>query len=228
MPYYWVGCKMYDVLAGKENMESSYLMTKGRALETFPMLKQDGLVGALVYYDGTSHPYPHSNAQLSTERGLLGQHNDSRMNIALIMTAVKLGAVVANHCEVTELHKGDSNGKLNGARVKDKLTGKEFNVRAKVSIFYPTCSSADELMSFAGHHQRNRSLLRHPSQTRQPLPRTHRPTLLRNPHHPPQLLLPTHNGSSRPRHLRRPRHLLPTLARQHHSRYNRCTRPRRN
>ena len=43
---------MYDVIAGKENMESSYLMTKGKALETFPMLKSDGLVGALVYYDG--------------------------------------------------------------------------------------------------------------------------------------------------------------------------------
>ena len=34
-------------------MESSYLMSKGKALEAFPMLKQDGLVGALVYYDGT-------------------------------------------------------------------------------------------------------------------------------------------------------------------------------
>jgi len=44
---------MYDVLAGKENMETSYLMTKGKALEAFPMLKSDGLVGALVYYDGT-------------------------------------------------------------------------------------------------------------------------------------------------------------------------------
>lgn len=65
--------------------------------------------------------------------GVLGQHNDSRMNIALIMTAVKHGAIVANHCEVTELHKGDA-GKLNGARVKDNLTGKEFNVRAKVSL----------------------------------------------------------------------------------------------
>ena len=49
---------MYDFLAGKENMESSYLMTKGRALETFPMLKQDGLVGALVYYDGTPALFP--------------------------------------------------------------------------------------------------------------------------------------------------------------------------
>ena len=53
VPYYWVGCKMYDILAGKENMETSYLMTKGKALEAFPMLKGDGLVGALVYYDGT-------------------------------------------------------------------------------------------------------------------------------------------------------------------------------
>lgn len=43
---------MYDLLAGKENMETSYLMSKGKALEAFPMLKSDGLVGALVYYDG--------------------------------------------------------------------------------------------------------------------------------------------------------------------------------
>ncbi|KAF9565110.1 DAO-domain-containing protein [Agrocybe pediades] len=110
VPYYWSGCKMYDILAGKENMETSYLMSKGKALEAFPMLKSDGLVGALVYYDG--------------------QHNDSRMNMALIMTAVRSGATVANYCEVTQLHK-DTNGKLNGAKVKDTLTGEEWNVRAK-------------------------------------------------------------------------------------------------
>lgn len=52
LPYYWAGCKAYDILAGGENMESSYIMTKGRALEAFPMLKSEGLVGALVYYDG--------------------------------------------------------------------------------------------------------------------------------------------------------------------------------
>lgn len=114
VPYYWAGCKMYDILAGKENMESSYVMSKGKALEAFPLLKQDGLVGALVYYDG--------------------QHNDSRMNMALIMTAVQQGATVANYAEVTELHKDTpGTGKLYGASIKDKLTGEEFNVRAKVS-----------------------------------------------------------------------------------------------
>ncbi|KAH9891791.1 DAO-domain-containing protein [Cubamyces lactineus] len=111
VPYYWVGCKMYDILAGKENMESSYLMSKGKALEAFPMLKQEGLVGALVYYDG--------------------QHNDSRMNMALIMTAVQQGAVVANHVEVTSLDKDGAGGKIQGARVRDALTGQEWNVRAK-------------------------------------------------------------------------------------------------
>jgi glycerol-3-phosphate dehydrogenase len=43
---------MYDILAGKENMESSYWMGKGKALEAFPMLKSEGLVGGVVYYDG--------------------------------------------------------------------------------------------------------------------------------------------------------------------------------
>lgn len=49
-PYFWVGTKVYDFLAGKENLESSYFLTRGKALEAFPMLKGDGLAGALVYY----------------------------------------------------------------------------------------------------------------------------------------------------------------------------------
>ena len=53
------------------------------------------------------------------------------MNVALIMTAVKLGATAANYCGVTELHK-NAQGKLVGVKVKDELTGREFNVRAKV------------------------------------------------------------------------------------------------
>jgi glycerol-3-phosphate dehydrogenase len=52
LPYYYAGCKLYDILAGPENMESSYIIGKGKALDIFPMLKADGLVGAVVYYDG--------------------------------------------------------------------------------------------------------------------------------------------------------------------------------
>jgi hypothetical protein len=52
VPYYYAGTKLYDMVAGRQNMESSYVLSRGKALEAFPMLKSDGLVGAVVYYDG--------------------------------------------------------------------------------------------------------------------------------------------------------------------------------
>lgn len=53
------------------------------------------------------------------------------MNMALIMTAVKHGAVVANYTELTNLQK-DGNGKIVGAEVVDNMTGEKFSVKAKV------------------------------------------------------------------------------------------------
>lgn len=49
-PYFWAGTKAYDLLAGSENIESSYFLTRSKALDAFPMLKRDNLWGALVYY----------------------------------------------------------------------------------------------------------------------------------------------------------------------------------
>ncbi|KAI9680532.1 MAG: mitochondrial glycerol-3-phosphate dehydrogenase [Caeruleum heppii] len=115
-PYFWAGTKFYDILAGSENIESSYFLTKSKALDAFPMLKGDDLFGALVYYDGA--------------------HNDSRMNVSLAMTAALYGATVVNHMTVTGLEK-DASGKLNGARLKDLVDEKngkkstEFSIRAK-------------------------------------------------------------------------------------------------
>lgn len=40
------------MVAGKRKLEWSYFIPKKRALEMFPMLRTDSLVGALVYYDG--------------------------------------------------------------------------------------------------------------------------------------------------------------------------------
>lgn len=117
-PYFWAGTKAYDLLAGSQGLESSYFLTKNAALESFPLLKKDDIVGALVYYDG--------------------QHNDSRMNVALATTAAHYGATMVNHLEVTALEK-DASGKICGARVKDLIPerdgsvehSEEFVVRAK-------------------------------------------------------------------------------------------------
>lgn len=118
LPYYWFGIKLYDLVAGSHCLKSSYVLSKSRALEHFPMLRKDKLVGAIVYYDG--------------------QHNDARMNLAIALTAARYGAATANYTEVLRLLKRTDpcSGKqrVYGARCRDVLTGQEFDVRAKCVI----------------------------------------------------------------------------------------------
>jgi glycerol-3-phosphate dehydrogenase len=64
------------------------------------------------------------------------------MNMALVMTAVKLGATVANKVEVTQLRK-DVYGKVEGARVRDNLTGEEWEVKARVLSAFSSSTSYD-------------------------------------------------------------------------------------
>uniref|UniRef100_A0AAZ1WZQ9 Glycerol-3-phosphate dehydrogenase, mitochondrial n=1 Tax=Oreochromis aureus TaxID=47969 RepID=A0AAZ1WZQ9_OREAU len=118
LPYYWAGIKMYDLVAGIQCLKSSYVLSKTKALELFPMLKKDKLVGAIVYYDG--------------------QHNDARMNLAIALSAARYGAAIANYTEVIHLlkKKDPQSGreKVCGARCRDVITGQEFDVRAKCVI----------------------------------------------------------------------------------------------
>ncbi|KAG8267406.1 glycerol-3-phosphate dehydrogenase [Homalodisca vitripennis] len=113
VPYYWVGIKAYDLVAGSKTVKSSYYVNKENTLELFPMLRGDKLCGAIVYYDG--------------------QQDDARMCLAIALTATRHGATVANHVRVCELHK-DASGKLNGAHLRDEITGKEWDVKAKSII----------------------------------------------------------------------------------------------
>ena len=58
------------------------------------------------------------------------------MNVSLAMTAALYGTNIVNHVEVTALER-DSNGRLNGARVKDLVQERnghkahEFSIKAK-------------------------------------------------------------------------------------------------
>ncbi|KAJ1566046.1 mitochondrial glycerol-3-phosphate dehydrogenase [Nowakowskiella sp. JEL0078] len=108
-PYIFAGVKAYDFFAGSKGLSSAYYLTKNQTLEINPNLKKDGLWGSIVYYDG-------------------GQ-NDSRMNVALVQTAIQNGAAAANHVEVVNLLKDD--GKVSGAIVRDTITGEEWSMKAK-------------------------------------------------------------------------------------------------
>lgn len=54
---------MYDLVAGAQCLKSSYVLSKAKALELFPMLKKDKLVGAIVYYDGKIMLKMHSGSR---------------------------------------------------------------------------------------------------------------------------------------------------------------------
>lgn len=114
IPWYWVGLKCYDLVAGRKNLKWSYFLSKKRALELFPMLKRENLKGAIVYYDGA--------------------HNDARMCLSIALTAARKGALVANHVAVTGLVKDAKDNKICGARVKDQLSGHEWTIGAKCVV----------------------------------------------------------------------------------------------
>lgn len=114
VPWYWVGLKCYDLVAGTKNLKWSYFLGRKKALEVFPMLKSENLKGAIVYYDGA--------------------HNDARMCLSIALSAARKGAFVANHIAVTSLIKDINNEKICAARVKDQLSGKEFNIKAKCIV----------------------------------------------------------------------------------------------
>ena len=112
VPYYLTGLKMYDILAGGANLAPSRYLGARKARERFPMLRQEGLRGGVLYYDG--------------------QFDDARMNVTLALTAIAEGAAVANYASVTELLKED--GRVRGAVVRDELSGETFEVPARVVI----------------------------------------------------------------------------------------------
>lgn len=72
-----------------------------------------------------------------------GQHEDARMCLSVALTAARYNASVANYVEVLELTKGRPHASttadsveevVTGARVRDRITGKEFVINARSVI----------------------------------------------------------------------------------------------
>ncbi|WP_309569914.1 glycerol-3-phosphate dehydrogenase/oxidase, partial [Deinococcus sp.] len=111
-PFYGIGLKMYDLLAGKLNLQASRYITKAQALEQTPTLKKQNLKGGILYFDG--------------------QFDDSRLAVTLLRTLENFGGVAVNHAPVIALLKDGK--KVVGARFRDDETGHEHEVRAKVVV----------------------------------------------------------------------------------------------
>ena len=112
-PFYGLGLKLYELLAGKYGFGKSRLLSRDETLQRIPTLKPDGLRGGAIYYDG--------------------QFDDARLLIHMVFTAFEQGATLLNYVEVTGFSK-DSQDFVNGILARDVETGEELRASAKVVI----------------------------------------------------------------------------------------------
>ncbi len=115
-PFYGIGLKMYDALAGKAGLGATEFLNRDETLALLPNSKRDGpggqLKGGVKYWDG--------------------QFDDARLALALARTAAAKGALLINYCAATGLiHAG---GKVVGLHVEDVETGKAYDIKAKAVI----------------------------------------------------------------------------------------------
>lgn len=111
-PFYGVGLKIYDMLAGKLGLEKSKILSRDDTLNKIPNLEPEGLRGGTIYYDG--------------------QFDDSRLAITLAQTFVDLGGTAVNYAKVTGLIK--KGNLIEGVEARDEESGHTYTLHAKVVI----------------------------------------------------------------------------------------------
>ena len=112
-PFYGIGLKLYELLAGKYGFGKSRQISKEETLQRLPNVNPDGLTGGVIYYDC--------------------QFDDTRLLINLLATAADQGATLLNYAKVTELLKG-SDGIVNGVAWQNIETGDKFTAQARVVV----------------------------------------------------------------------------------------------
>jgi glycerol-3-phosphate dehydrogenase len=111
-PFYGIGIKIYDLLAGKLGIEKSEKISLSATLKAIPTLEPQGLRGGVVYYDG--------------------QFDDSRLAISLAQTAADHDGVLINYMKVTSLIK--KNGICCGVHATDQESKVRYQFHGHVVI----------------------------------------------------------------------------------------------
>lgn len=121
-PFYGIGLKMYDMLAGKLNLSPSRWLSKRETLnEASTVAEKVGsrhLRGSILYYDG--------------------QFDDARLAMALMRTLFDLGGTAINYARVTGLVRGtdahNTTGAVEGVVVRDAFSDVEYTVHARCVV----------------------------------------------------------------------------------------------
>ena len=128
MPFYGVGLKVYDALAGKAGLGPTEFLNSRQTQQCLPNIKTQHLKGGVKYWDG--------------------QFDDARLALALARTAASAGALLVNYCAVTDLiHAQD---RVTGVRCQDTETGRQYVIHAKC-VVNATGAWVDELREKDGN-----------------------------------------------------------------------------
>ena len=122
-PFYGIGMRVYDVLAGRYGFGKSRNLSKEETIARIPTIETDGLIGGVVYHDG--------------------QFDDARLLVHLAMTAAEQGAALLTYARVTALSRGPD-GVVDGVSARDEETGETIEVRGR-TVVNATGAFADEL-----------------------------------------------------------------------------------
>jgi glycerol-3-phosphate dehydrogenase len=112
-PFYGIGMKVYDLLAGKYGFGKSRLLSREETLEQLPTIQTNGLRGGVIYYDG--------------------QFDDTRLLIHLADTAADQGATLLNYAPVVEITRG-ADGFADGVVAIDRESGQRLTIPAHVVV----------------------------------------------------------------------------------------------
>ena len=107
------GLFLYDALALFRNVGRHQRLARREVLAREPRLRPEGLTGGASYWDAGT--------------------DDARLTLANALDAARAGAIVVNHCEVTEVAH-DRRGRASGATVRDALAGTSVQVRARIVV----------------------------------------------------------------------------------------------
>jgi glycerol-3-phosphate dehydrogenase len=111
-PFYGIGLKMYDALAGKAGLGKTEFLNRDDTLAALPTALPQGLKGGVKYWDG--------------------QFNDARLALALARTAATHGALLVNYCRAADLIY--EAGKVTGLTCEDTQTGQQYRIQSRCVV----------------------------------------------------------------------------------------------
>ncbi|RMD99461.1 MAG: glycerol-3-phosphate dehydrogenase/oxidase, partial [Deltaproteobacteria bacterium] len=108
-----LGMWLYDGLALFRNPRNHRFHDRAEILAEVPALRAEGLRGGPTYYDGAT--------------------DDARLTLENAKAAHRAGAVVVNHTELLDF-SFDSEGKITGLVVQDRLSGEEWRIASRAVV----------------------------------------------------------------------------------------------